>query len=107
MHQRLPRLHSPFLLERAAGLPQGHRRSLRAPVARMGDGRPRFQASDGCRSCFWVVVSVVVSVVMVVVVPVLKVAMLARRSPARMFSSVAAAAACLEPTAYCRDTSAT
>ena len=38
---------------------------------------------------------------------VLNWAMEARRSPAREFSSVAAAAACLDPTAYCRDTSAT
>ena len=38
---------------------------------------------------------------------VLNWAMEARRSPARVFSSVAAAAACLDPTAYCRDTSAT
>ena len=34
-------------------------------------------------------------------------AMEARRSPAKEFSSVAAAAACFEPAAYCRDTSAT
>ena len=39
--------------------------------------------------------------------PVLNWAMEARRSAARVFSSVAAAAACLLPTAYCRDTSAT
>ena len=39
--------------------------------------------------------------------PVLNWAMEARRSAANVFNSVAAAAACLDPTAYCRDTSAT